>query len=107
MAGIVFVPSYVATLALSTVLAAEVTDGVVVPGTLILAFTLMGTYVWRFTRRADKVLGSRIRELETDRNYHRANAAYYQTWALTGSPPTTPPPSILDYIVKETDTDGD
>jgi hypothetical protein len=100
VAGIVFIPAYIVTGAVSTILAAGVTDGLVVPGTLVTAFSLMGMYVWRFTRRADRVLVQRIAELESERNYHRADAAYYRTWALTGRAPEHHPPDIHDYQPK-------
>lgn len=109
VAGIVFLPAYAITAAVSTILAAGVTDGIVVPGVLVAAFSLIGTYVWRFTRRADKVLLDRIRELEIDRNYNRAAKQYFQRWALTGTEPSWPEPKIQDYqpTTKEDDTDGE
>lgn len=106
VASIVFIPAYTATGTASTIIAASVTDGFAVPGTLIAAFSLMGAYVWRFTRRADTVLVARIAELESERNFHRADAAYWRIYALTKEAPNGGPPDITDYLPKVALTDG-
>lgn len=95
MGGLLFPPSFGLTGAAFVYAASD--GSLIFPSVGIAVLSIIGLYVWRFTRRADKVLLDRIEELEVDRNYNRAKAGYYQRWALSGIEPTTPEPIIQDF----------
>lgn len=108
MGGILFPPSFGLTGAVTAYVlgASDGVGGVIIPTGAFAILSLIGMYVWKFTRRADRVLLDRIAELEVDRNYNRAGKAYYQRWALSGIEPSEPEPKIQDFYKKEEKDDG-
>lgn len=99
LGGILFPPSFALTGLVTAFIigAADSVGGVLIPTGAFAILSLIGMYVWKFTRRADKVLLDRIEELEVDRDFNRASRAYYQRWALSGIEPSEPEPKVQDF----------
>lgn len=81
-------------------------EGLIFPSVGLAVLIAIGGYVWKYTRRADKVLVDRISELEIDRNFNRARGDYFQRWAFSGKEPTYPEPRIQDYRKGSDDGNG-
>lgn len=106
MVEVMFGMVWTATTMVYVLVTAAVTDSFVFPSVGLGVLVIIGGYVWKFTRRADKVMLRTLRSVTAERNYHRDDASWWQEYALTGKAPDMPRPKMSEYLPEETPDNG-